>query len=195
MVNDTLGDELKKVVFVDLDSTLCDTRHRWWLIEERREQNGEMTPDDWRDYSMLCENDIPIFGTVQLVRTLAQAGIIIVILSARMDDSAVETTNWLAKHHVPFHDIVLKNISQEYMSNGEWKVTMMLDWLNSHAGYEVVMMIDDLPEISAKLLEVGIPTLLVNPAYGNTPRKEEIEGTHANPEDHQAWLEKQKSNA
>ena len=50
----------------DLDSTLCDTRHRQHMAAQVREKKAT-----WLEYSLACADDEPIEGAVAMVRFIA----------------------------------------------------------------------------------------------------------------------------
>lgn len=149
----------RKVVFVDLDSTLCDTRQRWSMLAEDPGQT------DWVAYSLACADDAPIEGTVALVKMLF-AHYTIVILSGRMKQADAATRKWLSDHGVPYDMILLRADEDEYIPNGEWKsqqITQFKEFFNSA---EIALLIDDWPEVKEVIeRDHGIPVLMVNPLY------------------------------
>lgn len=149
-------------VFVDLDSTLCDTRQRWHIIREGEER--KLT--DWVEYAMACSKDAPIPGTVKLVRLLHELGMRIVILSGRAEEARSLTVLWLAENGVPWDDMILRDDSVWHdVSNGEFKRRMVLQWLASHPTARAELVIDDWKGVRKSMDEIGLTTLMVSPAY------------------------------
>src|SRR5262245_60208704 len=96
---------VKDVVFFDLDSTLADTTHRQHLIDDARARGEE---PDWEAYSLMCSEDVPFPGPVQLARMLSWSGYFIVILSGRAEAAMAQTVRWLYENEVPFHEVILR---------------------------------------------------------------------------------------
>lgn len=141
-------------VFVDLDSTLCNTQHRAHLIDREK-------GTDWVAYSMACSDDEPMEATVVLVRMLASDHRI-VILSGRDEKAAVKTAEWLQKHDIP-HDGILLRRKGDRGSNGEYKANRIKEWRRLHPGVRAVLMLDDWPPVKPAVEQLGIPTLILNP--------------------------------
>ena len=89
-----MNGSLVRIVTVDLDSTLCDTEHRFGLID--RDQGT-----DWHAYSAACADDAPVQGIVTLVKLLDAAGYEVHGLSGRKHTAAEATQAWLERHGVP----------------------------------------------------------------------------------------------
>lgn len=146
-----------KTVFVDLDSTLCDTSPRHHLILDDRSKM------DWEAYAMACGDDKPVEGVIRLVQMLARTRMfLIVILSGRMEKADKLTREWLQRFDVPYHDLILRPPDLEHLTNEQFKVQMMLQWLLEHPWTEPELVIDDWPPVAEKMLELGIPCLIVN---------------------------------
>jgi phosphoglycolate phosphatase-like HAD superfamily hydrolase len=160
-------------VFVDLDSTLCDTRQRWHLIDaEDREKT------DWAAYSRACANDEPFVGNIALVDLLYDAGFNIVILSGRDESAREDTEMWLRAMDVQYDELFLRDesLAEHSGSNAEYKLKRIAAY-KAETGAIPVLMIDDWPPVQDALEDAGIPTVLVNPRYG-----EETSKTDASPE-------------
>jgi hypothetical protein len=148
-------------VCVDLDSTLCDTRHRHYLIRE-----GEFRHlTDWTAYSMACEEDLPVIAVIEVVRRLEMTNNI-VILSGRSAKAMDLTLNWLMAHRVPADGIILRPETSKG-SNEDFKKAEILR-LNMVANsvdpkMKVSLMIDDWPPVAASLAGIGIMTVTVTP--------------------------------
>jgi hypothetical protein len=143
------------VVVVDLDSTLADTRQRHFLSP---------TEDDtktWEDYAGACENDVPIEGSVALVRLLYPY-YFIYILTGRDGSARVKTEAWLEKNRIPYDLLRMREID-DVEGNGLYKsreIAKMRDM-----GYNVRLFMDDWPEVCESVEIEGTPSLCVNPRY------------------------------
>lgn len=158
---------MRQVIFCDLDSTIADTRHRHHMIGKGSERDST----DWVAYSMACEDDEPMHGTVRLLQLLKQAGHDIVILSGRSIEAEELTRAWLSRHGVP-HDEVLLRSADDLRSNGESKAARLQEWLTANEEAMAALMLDDWPEVRDFMAPLGIPTLLVNPVYEDGPMKQ-----------------------
>lgn len=146
----------ESVVCVDLDSTLCDTRHRRYLVRAP----DDPQPTDWREYSLACADDPPIDGPIALVRLLARA-YKIVIVSARDEAARDLTVEWLRRHEVPYDRLILYRSGVDDADIVAFKATQIRRVRDD--GAEVVLMVEDAPAVATALQALGVTTLLVQP--------------------------------
>lgn len=152
--------ERRGTVCVDLDSTLADTSHRHHLVLP----GAERDKTDWVAYSLACADDAPIEGACQLVRLLSVKHRIVVL--SRRDEAARELTQgWLARHNVPYDELVLGGVDGAPDDQLEFKVHHLRALLER--GEEVLLMVDDLPGLGEAVAAAGLPTpvLRVQPPY------------------------------
>lgn len=145
----------RPVVCVDLDSTLCDTRHRRHLV---RVESGE--PPDWQAHSMACGDDPPVVGVLRAVQLLAATHEIVVV-SARDRAARDLTAEWLARHAVPYCDLVLGGGPDAPADVVDFKVHHLRRL--QAAGYEVALLVDDLVPVVEACRPLGVPVLSVRP--------------------------------
>lgn len=153
--------ERRGIVCVDLDSTLCDTSHRHHLVLD----GDERVNTDWVAYSLACADDAPIEGTCRLVRLLS-AYYRIVLVSSRDEQARTLTEAWLARHEVPFDELILGGVDGVPAGLADFKVhhvAMLLD-----RGEDVALVVDDLPGLRDAMAPLGVPVLAVRPPYGET---------------------------
>jgi phosphoglycolate phosphatase-like HAD superfamily hydrolase len=151
-----------RAVFVDLDSTLCDTRHRWHMIVQGDDRD---TATDWVAYAMACADDAPVWPAIQLVNLLAH-GCAIVVLTGRSEDARALTETWLESHDVAYDDLIMRHPEWRVgVSNAVFKREMVTEWCSRHPGIEPALMIDDYVPVRDELDQIGVPTLVVTPAY------------------------------
>ncbi len=132
-------------VLVDLDGTLCDTRHRDHLL-----------PDLYR-HSLACVDDSPILANIQMINELAMRHFI-VLCSGRWDHALSATEIWLRRHDVEF-DVILLRAQGDETSNASYKLSRVKEM--EAQGYTFVLAIDDYHKVATALTEYGIPTVLV----------------------------------
>lgn len=145
-----------EVVGWDLDSSVCSTLHRRSLIPEIRA--GRAT---WHDYSLLCLDDEPIEGSVELMRLMVQLNPRIghVAISGRSVRALDLTEQWAWKHAVPFSRYMLRPDDQE---NGSWKVDCIRQL--EAEGHKVRLFVEDWAPAARYIREhTGVPVLGVNP--------------------------------
>lgn len=153
-------------LLVDLDSTLCDTRHRWplspidpatgqWLLPEPERRAA------WQRYSMACPGDTLIPAVRDLMRSWRALGNRVHIVSGRDACAEPHTRAWLDSHTVPYDGIHL------HQPGGDWtdhKVATIARL--REAGERPVLFVDDWPPIAERVPDkTGVPVVLVTPPY------------------------------
>lgn len=141
------------VVSFDLDSTLCSTLHRQWMIDR---ENGT----DWTAYSMACENDDP-GPALLLAQYLTKLNVPIVICSARDEAARELTLKWLHRHEVYPWLVVLDDGTHDGYSHGTWKAKKLLE-IQETMGRKIAFHVDDWADVAVQTEAVGIPTMLVH---------------------------------
>lgn len=148
----------RPIVCVDLDSTVCDTRHRHHLVLP----GDERDQTDWVAYSLACAGDEPIEGVVQLVQLLS-AHHHIAFVSSRDEQARKLTEQWLIEHEVPYDALFLGGTDDVPQGLEEFKVHHVQRLKD--LGYEVALVVDDLPSLADAMSAIGVPTLTVRPPY------------------------------
>lgn len=144
------------VMLWDLDSTLANTLHRRHLIPNIKA--GQAT---WEDYSMLCEGDEPIEGSVALARELEDFSVQIAV-SARNVCAQEKTRLWLLAHSVPLDGAILRPPEWNEAHSADWKVHVTKRMLE--LGADIRLWFEDNSEIAAYLrAETGVPVVGINP--------------------------------
>jgi hypothetical protein len=145
----------KPVYAWDLDSTIASTVHRRHMVDAIR-AGGGIT---WDDYAMKCADDVPIAGSVALMRELR--GGCHVIISGRSGQAEELTWTWLEQHDVPA-DAALLRIHGDHTPNGIYKIRV-LNALKA-LGAEVRLYFEDWREVATQIeKETGIPVVGINP--------------------------------
>lgn len=151
-----------ETIIWDLDSTLCDTRHRRHLMPEKHLWGTDEA--SWDEYSRGCAGDAAIPGALALYRLL-EPRYTMTILSARAGLPEVyrATHTWLKDHGIRrYRSLILRPAnSPASISPTEWKrerVQYMLD-----QGTKIHLAIDDHPGSAVMFADLGIPTLVVTP--------------------------------
>lgn len=125
-------------VMVDLDGTLCDTRHREHFIKRAPDFEG-----DWESYSMACSDDTPIVPVIRLVQML-YGTYPVVIFSGRQEMARTKTVEWLGDNSIP-HSMLFMRPDGSRVGNVELK----MDWVRQLAEkrWHCAYAIDDHPGV------------------------------------------------
>ena len=148
-----------KVVLLDLDCTVADTRHRAHLAPE-----DKTNTQNWINYSKACVEDIPLAGPIRTVQLLSEQYPIFVV-SGRNTEARAETLSWMIVHKVPFTRMRLHN-RYDIRHNGEYKAAYVRE-LRAQ-GYDPILMLEDHEEVSRLVEAEGVPVLTVNPRFTDT---------------------------
>lgn len=134
----------RSAVLVDIDGVLCDNTERL----QKHLENGNW--DHW--FAEILE-DRPNVGWVQLVNMLYHSGHRIVLLTARTEAVREQTKEWMDRHWVPYHDLVMRGQGEEWAGCKQNK----LEGLKEQ--YNIVLAIDDDSHHCAMFEAAGIPTI------------------------------------
>lgn len=132
---------------VDLDSTICDTRHRKGIIEK---YTSAGLPIDWDEYSKACIKDKPL-PLVYLLQQI-QYAIPWHVTSGRSEGARDGTMRWLHKYGLKPKTVNLEDSSDSHKALGhvEWKVQRILGLATI---YPIRLHIDDWSGIGDALEE------------------------------------------
>lgn len=130
---------------VDLDSTLCDTRHRKGIIEK---YTSAGLPIDWDDYARSCIKDEPT-GLVFVLQQM-QYAIPWHVTSGRSMGALEGTMAWLKRHRLTPQSVNLEDSRERHLELGhvEWKVQRILALSEI---YPIKIHIDDWSGIAVEL--------------------------------------------
>lgn len=90
---------LKTVIF-DLDGTLCDIEHRLHFVKDGNK--------DWDGFYAACVDDLPKPSIIELALMCEDARHRIIISTGRSEDVREQTVLWLAKHGVPYDELIMR---------------------------------------------------------------------------------------
>lgn len=153
------------VALFDLDSTLADTRNR-------REHCPTVNPDaTWDEFFAACGDDDPVPGPVQLARLVHQLGLAFDIVTWRPDRFRDTTRVWLRRHRI-FPRVLRMREDGDGEDSNVFKVAYVAQ-LRAQ-GDTPVLLVDDWPQTAAAVQAVGVPTLCVNPRYGDADPVESV---------------------
>ena len=90
----------EEIVIFDLDGTLADVSERIHHVRRK--------PKDWKAFFKGMAEDKTIHSMVRLCNMLYESGVRIVLCSGRSEEHRPETVDWLEKHDVKFHELLLR---------------------------------------------------------------------------------------
>ena len=121
-----------KYIFLDLDSTICDDRHRRKLLP------------NYDAYHALCILDPPFTEVIKYVHSLSgHYSSVIEIITGRSDDFERETLEWLEQHSVWYSKLTMRP-KGSYTPSKDLKLQRALE-LCKDKGHEpgTTLLIDD----------------------------------------------------
>lgn len=129
------------VVIFDLDGTLADVEHRRHWLDPA--QHAGMAQDErWRRFFADCVHDTPRERVVAAAKALFEAGLQVVILSARSDEVKRETLAWLHKHGIPFDELRMRKAGDRTPDE-----TLKSQWLADFDPADILCVFDDRPVV------------------------------------------------
>jgi len=144
--------DLVDAIMVDLDGTLCDTRHRDELVQD--------VPPRWDDHSMACIEDDPVIAVMELIEMMSRAGYYVVLCSGRGNVARELTEQWLDYWDIA-HDLLILREPGDLRNNATYKLAHIRELREQ--GINVRLLVDDYFKVHELLEDVhGIPVLRVH---------------------------------
>jgi hypothetical protein len=156
----------KRVVLYDLDSTIFDTRARWCHSPVKVPGNT------WEDYSLACETDEPLWGTVLSMRLHYEVAQVH-ICSGRDEVARGITERMLLDIGAPYDHLQLRTEPEH--RGGRKGIELKVEYIEAlrEQGLTPVLFYEDWPDVASAIHErTGVPVLCVNPLYGNVQAQE-----------------------
>jgi len=97
-----------ELVIFDIDGTLADISERVHHIWRK--------PKNWTAFNAGMAQDRAIHSMVRLCNLLYDAGLRIILCSGRNEKNRPETMEWLARHGVNYHELLLRR-DEDYRSD------------------------------------------------------------------------------
>lgn len=142
-------------VVVDLDGVLSDASARQHHLE------GPAGRRDWRAFFAACGSD-PLLPGARALLALLPADVTIVLLSARPGWVFERTLDWLARHDVPWHLLVLRGdgpMARAAAFKSEVVASL------AAAGFDIRLALDDDPTVVEAYGGAGIPAMQISSGY------------------------------
>jgi hypothetical protein len=124
-----------QAVICDIDGTLAKMNDRG--------------PFEWDKVG----NDLPVLPVMMVINALYEAGLKIILLSGRDACCAAQTTTWLNKYRVPYHELHMRE-----EGNMEADTIIKLGLYNEHVRdeYDVLAVFDDRPCMVRMWRQLGL---------------------------------------
>lgn len=90
----------EELVIFDIDGTLADISERVHHIRRK--------PKNWNAFIAGMAQDKAIHSMIRLCNILYASGLRIILCSGRNEKNRPETVEWLAKHGVNYHELLLR---------------------------------------------------------------------------------------
>lgn len=123
-------------ILFDVDGTLADCEHRRNFVA--------IKPKNWKAFFSGIPNDPPIDKVVKEAQAAHEAGHIVLIVTARPENTKQDTIDWLAKHNINYTKIYFrgeKDNRDDVLVKSEIYDQILLD------GYVPALVYDDRPKV------------------------------------------------
>lgn len=142
----------KGIAIVDLDGTLSDGTHRLHLLPTK---DLHLT-ESWSVFNGAAIGDKPIQNTIDVVNTLWEAGMGVIILTGRSDEVETDTLIWLDRYKVKFDYLIMRRAEDNR------KDTVIKEEVLRAIGLEhIKCAFDDSPNVIKHFRSLGITTYQV----------------------------------
>lgn len=142
----------KGIVICDLDGTLSDGTHRLHLLPTK---DLHLT-ESWSVFNGAAIGDKPIQNTIDVVNTLWEAGMGVIILTGRSDEVETDTLIWLDRYKVKFDYLIMRRAEDNR------KDTVIKEEVLRAIGLEhIKCAFDDSPGVVKHFRSLGITTYQV----------------------------------
>jgi len=139
----------RRLAVVDIDGVVADVRHRLHLVEER--------PKRWEEFFARAADDPPLDEGVALVLDLA-AEHEVVWLTGRPERTRELTERWLAAQGLPAGTLLMRR-DRDYRPA---RYAKREELRRLRRRWEIAVVVDDDPEVTAALAEDGFPVRLAD---------------------------------
>lgn len=142
-----------KTVIFDLDGTLADGRHRLHLLPTKDYDKTE----SWTEFNLAAVDDLPFRDNIRLCNMCAWAeDTRVIILTGRSDIAYDVTRDWLDRHGVEYHGLVMRS-----QSDNRKDTVIKEEFLRSIGLENILCCFDDLPHVAYHLRSLGLTCHLV----------------------------------
>jgi len=140
------------VLICDIDGTIADLTHRRVFIITH--------PTNYPAFEAGISDDKPIQHMIDTVKSFYAMGWTVILCSGRGNQQRTATTEWLAKHGVPWHALYMrteKDYRKDDIIKGELLDQIIAD------GHKPALVLDDRDRVVDMWRARGIPCVQVAP--------------------------------
>lgn len=142
----------RRVAIFDYDGTLSDGSKRLHLLPTK---DLHLTKS-WSKFNRAAKHDDPIKSTIEVMNSLHQAGVWVIILTGRSDEVRYESELWLQRHGARYDYLIMRPHTDNR------KDTVMKEEAVRAIGIEnILAAFDDSPQIIPLFRSLGITTYAV----------------------------------
>lgn len=142
----------RRVAIFDFDGTLSDGSKRLHLLPTK---DLHLT-ESWSEFNRAAKYDDPIQSTIEVMNSLHQAGVWVIILTGRSDEVRYESELWLQRHGAQYDYLIMRPHTDNR------KDTVMKEEAMRAIGIENILAAwDDSPQIIPLFRSLGITTYAV----------------------------------
>ncbi len=142
----------EEIVIFDIDGTLADISERVHHIKKK--------PKNWTAFNAGMAKDKSIHSMVRLCNLLYDAGPRIILCSGRNEKNRPETIEWLGKHGVNYHELLLRR-DEDFRSDAVVKREI----LRTHDKSNILFVVEDRSRVVEMWRSEGLVCL--RPAPGD----------------------------
>lgn len=132
----------------DLDGVLCNYAARFYLLKGPQK--------NWAEYFSRMGQDAPFTDRINLLRTLHEQGVKIVLLTGRSAAYRALTEDWLTRYKVPYDQLIMRN-ARLRRKGDKLKQAYVTRYISRR--YTIALAFDDHPAIIAMYRRLNIPCM------------------------------------
>lgn len=136
-------------IIIDLDGTLCNVSHRVHFVKTQ--------PPNWPAFFDACVDDTPNPAIVALVRMARTSYHQIIYVSGRPDTHRAQTVDWLERHRLALHALLLMRPAGDYRPDAVLKRELYEAHIAGR--YNILFTVDDRSVVVKMWRELGLTCL------------------------------------
>lgn len=152
-------DFIRPSIIVDIDGTLADCTHRLHHLEAFDSDKEATFEADWDAFYEDCRDDAPIRPIVKVVKSLADRGYCIILITGRSGKYRKATEEWLRTQEIPY-DLMLMRKDGDHTPDAaikrEWWRMIKSGQISLPEAYLPAIVIEDRKRVVEMWREEGL---------------------------------------